>query len=71
MHDFMTNLLASSNRFLHEVRVELTKVVWPDRQEFIGSTIVVFFIVAVFALYLGTIDVMLSALIQYIFKVAL
>lgn len=65
------NILSDAKQFLYEVRIEMTKVVWPSREEFIGSTIVVLFWVAVFALYLGALDGFLSGLIRYIYKVAI
>lgn len=43
-------------RFFGEVRVELARVEWPHLQEFLGATIVVLFIVAVFAVYLKFAD---------------
>jgi preprotein translocase subunit SecE len=65
------NIISSSKQFLHEVRVEMSKVVWPSRSEFIGSTIVVLVLVAFFAVYLGFLDAVLSGVIQYIFKLSM
>lgn len=42
--------------FLKEVRVELSKVEWPKRDEFIGSTIVTLILVLFFTIYLGVVD---------------
>ena len=55
-------------QFFQEVRFELSKVEWPKPQEFIGSTIVVLVLVCFFAVYLGLIDLGLSKLANYIFK---
>ncbi len=55
-------------RFLYEVKVELTKVIWPKFDEFIGSTIVVLFLVFVFMVYLGLVDLGFSKLARYIFE---
>jgi preprotein translocase subunit SecE len=55
-------------QFLYEVRLELSKVVWPKFDEWVGSTIVVLFLVCVFAIYLGAIDLVMSKLARYIFK---
>jgi preprotein translocase subunit SecE len=65
------NIISGSKQFLHEVRVEMSKVVWPTYDEFIGSTIVVLFLVAVIALYLGALDAILSVIIRNIFKMAI
>lgn len=65
------NIISSSKQFLHEVRVEMSKVVWPSWDEFVGSTIVVLFLVAFFAIYLGLLDAVLSGFIRYIFKLSM
>lgn len=54
-------------QFFKEVKNELGKVIWPTYDEFIGSTIVVLVLMAAFAVYLGTIDLALSHLAQYVF----
>lgn len=55
-------------QFLHEVKVEFSKVVWPKTNEFVGSTIIVLFLVVVFALYLGVIDWVCTRMVSYIFR---
>lgn len=55
-------------RFLREVKVEFSKVLWPSFDEFIGSSLVVFVLVCIFAVYLGSIDFLLSKLANYIFQ---
>lgn len=55
-------------QFLGEVRTELNKVVWPKYDEWVGSTIIVLILVAIFSLYLGLIDFGLSKLMGFIFK---
>lgn len=55
-------------QFLHEVKVEFSKVVWPKTNEFVGSTIVVLFLVTIFAIYFGIVDGVLSRVMSYIFK---
>ena len=55
-------------KFFNEVRVELSKVIWPSREEFIGSTIIVLVVIAFFSVYLGVIDFGLSRLAHYAFK---
>jgi preprotein translocase SecE subunit len=65
----MKNLI----NFLHGVRVEFSKVVWPKWNEFIGSTIIVLFLVVVFALYLAALDygfkkIIFEGITHYIYK---
>lgn len=54
-------------QFLKEVRVELSKIVWPNFNEFIGSTIIVLIIITLFAIYLGFIDFGFSWLARRVF----
>ncbi|MHB0976211.1 MAG: preprotein translocase subunit SecE [Candidatus Aquicultorales bacterium] len=56
-------------KFLHEVRVELTKVSWPNRQQVITSTIVVMIVVTFFALLIGGIDLVFVKSIQALSEV--
>ena len=55
-------------QFFNEVKVELSRVVWPKFDEFLGSTIVVMVIVAAFAVYLGALDFGFVHLARYIFE---
>lgn len=59
-------------QYLGEVKAEFSKVVWPRRAEFLGSTIVVLLLMAIFAVYLGIVDFGVSKTISYlIFKISL
>ena len=55
-------------QFFKQVRSELSKVVWPKFDDWIGSTVVVLFLVAVFAVYLGSLDFILNKIAQSIFS---
>ncbi len=55
-------------KFFREVKVELKKVIFPSRDEVIGSTRVVVVLVLIVAVFLGTIDLVLSKLIGMIVK---
>ena len=55
-------------QFLNEVRLELSKVVWPKVDEWIGSTVIVLILVLFFALYLKAVDTGFSELIKYVIK---
>lgn len=52
--------MKSLSSFLREVKVELSKVVWPRKEEFVGSVIVVIVTLVIFTVFLG--------LINYIFQ---
>ena len=47
--------------FFKEVRVELSKIIWPTRDEFVGATIVALIVILAFTLFLS--------LINYVFHV--
>ncbi len=55
-------------QFIREVKIELSKVVWPKQDEFIGSTVIVLMLVCAFALYLGLIDLGFAKVAGYVFK---
>lgn len=55
-------------QFVNGVRAELSRVVWPKWDEFVGSTIVVLFLVALFSVYLFGLDSIMSLVAGYIFE---
>lgn len=52
--------------FMQDARTEVRKMVWPTRGETIQTTIVVFVVVILLALFLWIIDRILTVLIQYV-----
>ena len=42
--------------FLQEVKVELSKIVWPTREEFVGATIVALIVILAFTLFLSVVN---------------
>jgi preprotein translocase subunit SecE len=52
--------------FMKDARTEVRKMVWPTRGETLQTTLVVFVVVILLALFLWIIDRILTALIQYI-----
>lgn len=50
--------------YLKEVRVELTKVIWPKKQEVVKLTLVVIIVSSVVAAYLGLLDYGLTKLLE-------
>ncbi len=49
--------------FFKEVKIEIKKVVFPSRDELIGSTWVVIITVLVISMFLGLVDLSLSRLV--------
>lgn len=54
--------------FIGDVRAELSKVSWPTRAETIKLTATVIIISLIVAFYVGTIDVLLAKLLEYLTK---
>lgn len=50
--------------FLREVKVEIKKVVYPTKEELIGSTWVVIITVIVVSVFLGIVDLGLSKIVS-------
>lgn len=62
------DVVPRSMTFLQEVWAELKKVHWPTRSETYAATAVVLAVVAIVGIYLGTVDFLLSQLIQFILR---
>jgi len=56
-------------QFISEVKLELSRVIWPKMDEWIGSTVIVLFLMAVFAIYLFLVDAAWSKLMEQIFTI--
>ena len=55
-------------QFLGEVRTELSKIDWPKFNDFVGSTVIVLFLVVVFAVFLGSVDRLITMAAKQIFS---
>lgn len=64
----VARLWAVAVQFLTDVRAEMNRVAWPDRQTVIASTIVVLFVLVVTAAYLAGWDFFFAQLFSYLFK---
>ncbi len=60
--------LARVNRFVADVKSEFGKIVWPNRKQITGSTIVVVVLVALLSFYLGAVDLFLGKFIAYVLR---
>ena len=52
--------------YFSEVRLELSKVTWPKREEVIKLTLIVFTISAIVALYAGVLDYILTKVLEFV-----
>jgi preprotein translocase subunit SecE len=59
--------LAGPRRFARDVRGELRRVSWPDRDQLRQSTAVVLIIVIVLALYIAAVDFVFQSLVRLVF----
>ena len=53
-------------KYLQEVRIELSKVVWPKKNEVIKLTLIVIIISAIVGLYVGVLDVAFTKLLEIV-----
>lgn len=53
--------------FLRQVKVEMRKVTWPNRQELISYTTVVLAVVVALGIFIGAVDLIFTQLIGPIF----
>ena len=59
--------LAGPRRFAKDVRGELRRVSWPDRDQLRQSTAVVLIIVIVLAIYVAAVDFVFQSLVRLVF----
>ena len=52
--------------FFKDIKIEMAKVSWPNREELIGSTVVVLISLAILSIFIGICDLVLSKIIQII-----
>ncbi len=61
-------MISKIKTFLVQTKAELKKVSWPNKNELVGSTIVVIVTVVVMAVYIGLVDLFFSRLIGLLLK---
>ncbi|OQA54863.1 MAG: preprotein translocase subunit SecE [Candidatus Atribacteria bacterium ADurb.Bin276] len=66
--NFFVKLFNRLKNYFKDAWSELKKVTWPSRKELISSTLTVLAVVVVFAVFLGVIDLILTALIGLYIK---
>ena len=64
-YPFITNKIS---RFLNEVRGEMKKVSWSTKKELINSTWIVILSVAALTLFIGTIDFIISQIMDLVLR---
>ena len=59
----MANKIAG---FFNDIKLEMSKVSWPTKDELIGSTIIVIVSLAILSLFIGFCDLFLSKIVNVI-----
>ncbi len=60
--------MATTNplQFIQQVRAEVAKVVWPTRREVMLTTVMVFILAALTAVFFALVDIAIRAGLQYV-----
>lgn len=61
-----TGLVGQVRHFIHEVRLEMKKVIWPTQNEVFNTTIIVILTVLFFSVFMFVADIVLSWAINLI-----
>ena len=56
------------SKFVDDVKSEFGKIVWPNKKQTIGSTVVVVVLVMLISVYLGAVDLFLGKFIGYVLR---
>lgn len=64
--DASPGLIAKTQDYLREVKLETKKVTWPSRNQTMASTLVVIVLVIIISSFLGLVDVSLKGLIKMV-----
>ncbi len=57
-------------QFMQQVRSEVAKVVWPSRRETMITTVMVFVMAAIFAIFFFGVDQVIQAILRVILSLA-
>lgn len=54
------------SKFITDVRIEMSKVAWPTKDELVGATIIVLVSLAILSAFIGLCDLVLSTAVNVI-----
>jgi preprotein translocase subunit SecE len=60
-------MIKKTRQFVEDVRVEMKKVIWPERDQLISSTVIVLIISAIFTLFIFFADTIISRIINILY----
>jgi preprotein translocase subunit SecE len=61
-------MISQIKKFLTQTKIELKKVSWPNKNELVGSTVVVIITVLFLSAYIGIVDFVVSKLVSLLIK---
>ena len=60
--------LTKGINFIKEVKIQLTKVSWPTREELVGATTIVIIVTFLTAAFVGFVDLFFSRILSWVFR---
>jgi preprotein translocase subunit SecE len=60
-------MIKKTKQFIEDVRIEMKKVVWPERDKLINSTVIVVVVSALFTLFIFLSDTIISRVINILY----
>ncbi len=60
-------MIKKAKQFIEDVRVEMKKVVWPERPELINSTVVVIVVSLLFTIFIFLTDTIVSKIVNILY----
>ena len=65
----VSDFIKKSKQYLYEVRAELNKIVWPEKDKATKTTYVVLIFIVLVTAFLGLTDIFFSKIFSYIFQI--
>lgn len=65
--DPLGGFIKKAKQYLYEVRAEINKIMWPERDKATKTTYVVLIFIVIVTAFLGIVDLFFSKIIYYIF----
>ena len=65
----VSDFIKKSKQYLYEVRAELGKIVWPERDKATKTTYVVLIFIVLVTAFLGLTDIFFSKIFSYFFQI--
>lgn len=60
-------MIKKIKQFIEDVRVEMKKVIWPEKDQLINSTVIVIIVSAIFTLFIFFADTIISRIIKILY----